>query len=65
MCFPLGEGIADLFPPVGIMPRSLLRLLNENLCRIPRLLAAASFILIEAGMAVPYDGGKKTHNWCE
>jgi len=21
--------------------------------------------LIEAGMAVPYDGGKKTHNWCE
>jgi len=21
--------------------------------------------LIEAGMAVPYDGGKKSHNWCE
>jgi len=21
--------------------------------------------LIEAGIAVPYDGGKKTHNWCE
>ena len=21
--------------------------------------------LIEAGMAVPYDGGTKTHNWCE
>jgi len=21
--------------------------------------------LIEAGMAVPYDGGKKTYNWCE
>jgi len=21
--------------------------------------------LIEAGMAVPYDGGKKTHNWCK
>ena len=21
--------------------------------------------LIEAGMAVSYDGGKKTHNWCE
>ena len=21
--------------------------------------------LIEAGMAVRYDGGKKTHNWCE
>jgi len=23
-----------------------------------------SEILIEAGMAVPYGGGKKTHNWC-
>ena len=22
-------------------------------------------ILIEAGMAVRYDGGKKTHKWCE
>jgi micrococcal nuclease len=21
--------------------------------------------LVEAGMAVPYDGGKKTHKWCE
>jgi len=24
-----------------------------------------SDLLIEAGMAVPYDGGTKTHNWCE
>ena len=22
-------------------------------------------MLIEAGMAVRYDGGKKTYNWCE
>ena len=22
-------------------------------------------MLIEAGMAVRYDGGKKTHKWCE
>ena len=22
-------------------------------------------ILIEAGMAVRYDGGKKTHKWCD
>jgi micrococcal nuclease len=22
-------------------------------------------VLIDAGMAVRYDGGKKTHNWCE
>ena len=22
-------------------------------------------VLIEAGMAVRYDGGKKTHKWCE
>jgi len=22
-------------------------------------------ILIESGMAVRYEGGKKTHNWCE
>ena len=22
-------------------------------------------MLIEAGMAVSYDGGKKTHKWCE
>jgi len=25
----------------------------------------ASGVLIEAGMAVRYDGGKKTHKWCE
>ena len=24
-----------------------------------------SEILIESGVALPYDGGKKTHNWCE
>ncbi len=22
-------------------------------------------ILVESGMAVQYDGGKKTHNWCK
>ena len=22
-------------------------------------------VLVEAGMAVKYDGGKKTHKWCE
>ena len=22
-------------------------------------------VLVEAGMAVRYDGGKKTHKWCE
>ena len=24
-----------------------------------------SDVLIEAGMAIKYDGGKKTHEWCD
>jgi hypothetical protein len=35
-----------LIPPVGLIPRGLPRLLNENSSRIPRLLAAGSFILL-------------------
>jgi hypothetical protein len=36
--------VQALIPPVGFIPRSLLRLLNKNPCRIPRPLAAGSFI---------------------
>jgi hypothetical protein len=28
-------------------------------------LSFSCYLLIEAGMAVRYDGGKKTHKWCE
>jgi hypothetical protein len=26
---------------------------------------SANDMLIEAGMAIKYDGGKKTHEWCD
>ncbi len=40
-------GPGFLIPPVGLIPRGFLRLLNENPSRSPRLLAAGSFIQVD------------------